>query len=702
MFEPLAGRGSLVLVCCLAQLPAQEVRTYAIRVADKIVGYQVETETPRQQAGREVVEFTVRSLLKVEVLGSSFDQKVDQTWTLAADTRAVLRVRSQLEAGTARVRVHGELGEHGFTFAEEREGALPQVMDPATVVVAPDYRWLWQRGPQQPGPAVELQWFTPEFGNVSKMRVALVAAARDVDVLGRTESARFWSIELPDHGNTFHVGVTADGRTVRYEVPAAGMVVEPAAPALVERLQRVDLTHTIVGKTNLDLDDPTPLTFVKVKVVADATKDVSVAGLQAPGQTFVGTVVDGRIDGVFEIRTGRSDGKGAPAFPVPAGTFAAAALQPFLQAEPGIQSDDAAIVAKARELAAGATDCFQVVQRLADWAHAEIGYAIPGGVTAAGTMAAKAGDCGGHSHLLAAMLRSLGIPARTPMGAMYVPLYGGSFGQHMWNEVWLGDAIGWLPVDCTVGQSTFVDASHIRLAGGVTAFRPQSIEVLDWAPRVTVAAAARRQDAWPWQVGDTVTWTWRRNGQDLGVETMTYERAGDGGHLFVSRVDLAKGRFIETMRTEVGDDGRARSLQAQRDIGEARSTFGVQVTGNSATVTSKVGDEERSEVVEMAADTLLLHNNSVGHFAILAARLPPLAEGAEVRVQVLSDESRSAFGMQVRGGAEVSIELGGVATRAQVLAMKLAGAEFEAVVDPQGRLLRWRQPAGGIEVVLQR
>ncbi|MGB3968557.1 MAG: transglutaminase-like domain-containing protein [Planctomycetota bacterium] len=691
-----------VAACAVATVRAQEVRrTYAIRVADKIVGWQIETETPRREGDRAVVEFTVKSLAKIELLGSAIDQRIDQAWILDATSRAALRASSKVDAGSVVVAVSGELGEHGFAFAADGKASERKVLDPARVVIAPDFRWLLQRGPREMGRTVELEWFTPEFANVSKARVALAVADAEVAVLGQNERATTWSIEMPEVGMTFTVSVTADGRTVRYEVPAMSLVAEPAPPALVERIQRADLTSTLVGKTNLDLGDPTPLTYMKVRVVAGSTPDVTVAGLAVRGQTFTGTVVDGKVDGVFEIRPVRSDGRGAPPFPVPAGTFAAAELQPFLRPGPHIESDDPAIVQKAKELAAGATDCFQVLQRLASWAHEHIAYAIPGGGTAQRTLELGEGDCGGHSHLLAAMLRSLGIPARTPMGAMYVPLYGGSFGQHMWNEVWLGEQIGWLPVDCTAGQATFVDASHIRLHGAMTAFRPQLLEVLDYEPRSAAGpanAAARRSDAWPWAVGETWTWNWRQGGKELGVETMTYEGAGEGGHVFVSKIDLAGGRFREALRTVVGGDGGVRSFRAEREAGGKKTTFGVQVDGNKAVVTQQDGDDERRAEVDVEAGVFMLHNNSIALCGLIAARLGELADGAEAKIKIVHAEARSVMPVQVRGGKAAALAIGGVDTPVRAVTLTIAGIAMLIHVDERGRLVRYFQERGDIVV----
>jgi transglutaminase-like putative cysteine protease len=694
--------GSLFLLAavCASGLAQEEKRTYAIRVDDRVVGYQIEVERPAEDAGRAVVQLDIRSLVKVELLGASIDQHVQQTWTLDPRTRAVLRMRGELTAGGLETSVTGALGADGFSYGDGKNP--PKVVDPQRAVISPEFRWLLERGPKEPGVTVALDYFVPEFVGVQEAVVELVEPQREVPVLGTPMRVRAFRMRVPGLGVEAVVCVTDDGRTVRYELPAQRMVIELAPPALVERVERVDLTNTILVKTNVYLDDPAALTFMKLRARIDTTRDITVAMLTAPGQTFAGTVVDGRIDGVFEIRPRRADGAKSPAFPVPEGAFARSELQQYLRSEENIESDDAAIAAQARQLADGATSCFQVLERLAQWAHEQIRYELPGGVTAKRTMELRAGDCGGHSRVLAAMLRSLGIPARTPMGGMYVPLLGGSFGQHMWTEVWLGDAIGWLPVDCTAGQATYVDASHIRFSETITAFKPVEIEVLEYEPKTAPPApVARRTDAWPWKAGESWTYAWRAGGRDLGTEQVTYEGGGDGGHLFASTLELAGGKLVESVRTSVGDDGGLRSLRVERTQGAAKATIEVQVDGGKARIERRSDDGGRTDAVEVAPGTFVLHNNSIAHLAIAVQRMGPLAEGAEAKLRVLHDEERSLFPFSLRGGESTTIEVGGEQVPVQLVTASLVGIELRLHVDRQGRLVRYHQKQGDVTVELQ-
>ncbi len=66
------------------------------------------------------------------------------------------------------------------------------------------------------------------------------------------------------------------------------------------------------------------------------------------------------------------------------------------------------------------------------------------------------------------MARSVGLPARTAVGLVYVE---GVFYYHAWPEVWLGE---WVAVDPTFGQYP-ADAAHLRFVIGGLA---QQVEIV--------------------------------------------------------------------------------------------------------------------------------------------------------------------------------------------------------------------------------
>jgi transglutaminase-like putative cysteine protease len=262
---------------------------------------------------------------------------------------------------------------------------------------------------------------------------------------------------------------TAAGNRVSYR----------ADPSVVNRIKMVNLDDTLCARVGVVIADVRTITYMKVRATLEPTGLwVTPEGLNVPGQRFTGTIRDNLIEGVFEIEHTRYDGAAAPVLGADWGHEET--LRRYLVPEAFIESDDPVLIAKALEITAGSKDSWEAACRLSRWVAQNIGYAIPGGGTARKTYDLKAGECGAHAMLLAAFCRAVGIPARVVWGCMYAPSYGGVFGQHGWNEVYVGPA-GWVPVDATAGEIDFVDSGHLRIGvyeSPVTALNPRQMQVL--------------------------------------------------------------------------------------------------------------------------------------------------------------------------------------------------------------------------------
>lgn len=251
-------------------------------------------------------------------------------------------------------------------------------------------------------------------------------------------------------------------------------------PSVVKRIRVADMNPSILTKTNVAIGDAQAIAYLKVRAVLEPTGLwVTEEGLNVPGQRFTGTVKENRIEGVFEVEHPKYDGAHAPAFPTD--DMKQESLQEFLKPDDWIESDDPVLIEKARNLTKGSQDAWEAACRLSRWVSENIEYAIPGGVTARKTYDVRRGECGAHSLLLAALCRCVGIPARVVWGCMYLPTNRGVFGQHAWNEIYMGSA-GWVPVDATAFEIDYVDSGHIRVGlyqSAVTALNAQSMEILD-------------------------------------------------------------------------------------------------------------------------------------------------------------------------------------------------------------------------------
>lgn len=280
-----------------------------------------------------------------------------------------------------------------------------------------------------------------------------------------------------------------------------GRVIYLADNSLAGKLERFELDDYIMTKANMSIADVSGVSYMKVKAKIRPTGlIVTPDNLNVPGQIFTGTVEENLIEGVFEIEHPRYDGTNAPPFPPEFSDDPE--LAEYINPSEFIESDDPGIVEKARELTEGSVDSWEAARRLSEWVSTEIAYAIPGGGSAKGVYDARAGECGGHSVLLAAFCRSVGIPARMVWGVTYVPNRGGMFGQHGWNEIYMG-AVGWVPVDATGPEIDFVDSGHIRLGmfeSFATWANSKEFEILDYrvagVTEETAEAAAAKYEAY--------------------------------------------------------------------------------------------------------------------------------------------------------------------------------------------------------------
>ncbi|MCK4818667.1 transglutaminase domain-containing protein, partial [bacterium] len=251
--------------------------------------------------------------------------------------------------------------------------------------------------------------------------------------------------------------------------------------SIKHQLKRVSLDDNIFTKVGVSISDIMAISYMKVKVSLNPIGNwITWDSLNVPGQSFEGAIENNHIQGTFEISHKKYDGQNPPPFPPDfTDTPELAAL---LTPEDLIESDDPVLVKKAKDLTKGAADAWEASKRLSKWVAEEIGYDIPGGGSARNTYDLKAGECGAHSRLFTALCRAVGIPSRVVWGCIYVPNNGGSFGQHGWNEVYMGEA-GWIPVDTTAREIDFADSGHIRLgilSSKHIAYNPDKIEIQDF------------------------------------------------------------------------------------------------------------------------------------------------------------------------------------------------------------------------------
>jgi len=257
----------------------------------------------------------------------------------------------------------------------------------------------------------------------------------------------------------------------------SGRTIYLADDSVKMKIEAADYNNLLFAKVDKIIPDIQSLTYMKVNAKIKSEGEwITVESLNFPGQSFTGTVTENLIEGVFEIESIRYNGTTAPGFPYDYPL--SDSMQKYIEPENLIESDHPDLIKEAQNITKDATDSWDAAVSLSTWVAENIKGAIPGGTSAINTYNTREGECGSHSRLLAAFCRASNIPARLSIGCMYSSYLGGSFGQHAWTEVFMGDA-GWIAVDATAYEYDFVDAGHIRL-GEWTSFHPVEMEIIEY------------------------------------------------------------------------------------------------------------------------------------------------------------------------------------------------------------------------------
>ena len=392
-----------------------------------------------------------------------------------------------LESSVGNFDVRGTMRPDSLLELEIRAGGRPQKsmvrLDPGVTMDAALPLRLAAAGRLRRGEEIRAPLFDPSVLATREAVVRVTAestlvvpdsAAYDAATaryrVARSDTVQAWRVEERLGGVAVVSWVDVDGRIVRAESPM-GFSIERTA----YELARQDWLDTrrdkglaagygpLVGSTaiasNVELADVARTSQLRVRL-----EGVELAGFDLRGgrQSLAGDTLTVRQETGAALRADYAL-PWRPTAAAAGGVAGRSADLPRpadLEPTPLIQSGDPEIVHRARHIAGDATDPTLVAGRLNGWVYAmlrkEITPSVPSAIE---VLHAGKGDCNEHTVLYVALARSLGLPARTAAGLVYLR---GHFYYHAWPEVWLGR---WVAVDPTLGQFP-ADASHLRFVTG--------------------------------------------------------------------------------------------------------------------------------------------------------------------------------------------------------------------------------------------
>ncbi len=252
--------------------------------------------------------------------------------------------------------------------------------------------------------------------------------------------------------------------------------------SVMDKISVGNVDDLIFVRTNEWIEDLQRISTMRVQADLDAFPGPVMEELNVEGQSFKGSITGNSLEGIFEMEYQTYKGEDALSFGK--SHHFPGDINMYLQAEELIQSEDPELKKLALRLTEGSQDFWEAACHLSSWVADSIRGSIIEG-SALETLERGEGSCGAQSMLLAALCRASGIPARVVWGCVYTPEYGGSFGHHGWNEVYMGKA-GWIPVDATMHESNYLDSGHVRLGvvkTNATMINYREMKILDYALR---------------------------------------------------------------------------------------------------------------------------------------------------------------------------------------------------------------------------
>ena len=475
-----------VALCILSAAPAVQAEGdkiyYGIEMGGVLCGYSEIDTSSVAEDGAELLVLKQKSFLMISALGSEFNADLRFTYRIDPATGMFVYHDSDITQGQTRlgsvIHVRGDTA-HFTASDESRTIAValpPDAVLENTIFFTHLKRDFVDRGLNEQ----KYQVYEVRDAEIQETTYTKVGAER-LEMAGKDYDAVI--LEELNHKTGLKLKWWIDSGTGQLlkAIHPNDRMSYLADASVVRKIEIATLDDAILSKTNVSIADVQGITYMKVRASIEPTGLwITPESLNVPGQSFTGKVEDNLVEGVFEIEHERYEGSGAPPFPP---DFSSDELPAeYLEPAHFIESDDEVLIDKAMEITEGSSDSWEAACRLSEWVAENISYSIPGGGTARKTYDLRAGECGAHSMLLAAFCRAVGIPARVVWGCMYVPNAGGSFGQHGWSEIYMGDA-GWITVDATAMETDYVDSGHIRvgeLRSAATALNPREMEVLDY------------------------------------------------------------------------------------------------------------------------------------------------------------------------------------------------------------------------------
>jgi hypothetical protein len=307
--------------------------------------------------------------------------------------------------------------------------------------------------PLKPGETRSFEAFMPDFGKVATIK--LVAVDYEEAKLLDDKKQRLLKVKMTQSlipGLVLVGWVDEKGEALKTSTNMLG------AELTTYQVSESEALKAIEGE-ELDL---AVNTLIKVRRIANAHEMSKIVyGVTTEGQDPLDILPTGDTQSVKKI-SGDAAELTVIRAPIPEKGTLQSAGDEFLASSQYLQRDDARVQEHGRKAAGKETNPGQIARRMEKYVQETLTKKDFSTAMASAGEVAKSlqGDCTEHAVLLAAMLRTKGIPSRVAVGVVYVDSLS-AFGGHMWTEAYLNGK--WIPLDATLGRGG-AGAAHIKLS----------------------------------------------------------------------------------------------------------------------------------------------------------------------------------------------------------------------------------------------
>ncbi len=267
-----------------------------------------------------------------------------------------------------------------------------------------------------------------------------------ISIMGKRILAQKYCADFMGANNCTWMG--KDGDTLK-ETGILGLSLEKVSPAKaqegISQNGSIDFTQIASIPANLKIDDAEKLSRLKIKISG-------IGGLllylNGDRQSFRKDILT-----ITRERPSSSVLQSSANKPTQDVTF-------FLQATPLVQANHPQMKAQVDKIIKTDDVPEQKVKKIVHWVYRNVEkkpvLSVPNALE---VLKNKVGDCNEHAVLVAALLRTAGIPAQIETGLVYLH---GRFYYHAWNIAYIGN---WITADAVFNQFP-ADVTHIRLVRG--------------------------------------------------------------------------------------------------------------------------------------------------------------------------------------------------------------------------------------------